>query len=481
MSPQLRNQQATADSALESASKATATAKTTDDGLQRCDLLERALDVHAADRLAADAQAAVENEALLRGRLETASSERAALAERRSAITVPAPGALGPMRRLATELAAARGALDVGFVVTVSPNNRLDLKVRKDGQESDSSSIDQTLEIEAKAEVEVTIDDVATVRVRGGRRQTQEKAQGLEGRWRQEVMPHLLAAGVMDLDGLDAKVAESRDLDAGIKAKAIDLESLRAQIDALGGAAGALREAKVRVEACRASLGDVRLDTLSADLKALGADPTAGLRKRRQQLSKAAEEARTVANQAANARILADERTRHARLALNMAVASRDVALTAFPDGVEAALVASKTALVAGIAEREKVAAEFATLEGTIKARKKRIDAALEGARANASKATIGVGTAQEALTAAMTDHASHGGRLIELRKLRDAENLAEAETRLREAAESHAILPVPDRLVTDDEITAAQNNAAATKADLEGIEREIQRAHGAL
>ena len=95
--------------------------KATDDGLQRCDLLERALDVHAADKQAADAQAAVDNEAALRGRLEATSGERAVLAGQRSAITVPIPGALGPMRRLATELAAARGALDVGFVVTVSP------------------------------------------------------------------------------------------------------------------------------------------------------------------------------------------------------------------------------------------------------------------------------------------------------------------------------------------------------------------------
>lgn len=41
--------------------------------------------------------------------------------------------------------------------------------------------------------------------------------------------------------------------------------------------------------------------------------------------------------------------------------------------------------------------------------------------------------------------------------------------------------IPVPDRLVTNDEVSAAQSNAGAVKSDLEGIEREIQRAHGAL
>ena len=63
--------------------------------LQRCDLLERALDVHAADKQAKEAQAAVDNEAALRSRLEATSGERAALAAKRSAIAVPIPGALG--------------------------------------------------------------------------------------------------------------------------------------------------------------------------------------------------------------------------------------------------------------------------------------------------------------------------------------------------------------------------------------------------
>jgi energy-coupling factor transporter ATP-binding protein EcfA2 len=478
---ELQEQQAKADSALESAFKATATAKTADDELQRCDLLERALDVHAADEQTKEAQAAVDNEAALRTRLEAASGERAVLAGQRSAITVPIPGALGSMRKLTTELAAARGALDVGFVVTVSPKARLELRVRKDGQEVDSTSIAQPLDIEANAEVEVSIADIATVRVRGGRREAQEKAQGLEDRWSREVGPHLIAAGVTDLDGLDAKIAEAQELDAGIKMKDAEIESLRGQIAALTGAAETLREASDRAAARRASLGDVGLDALAADIKALGADVTAGLRKRRQQLSKEAEAARRIANQAANDRTLADERTRHSRLALDVASAARDAALTAFPEGVDAALVAAQAALVADIAEKESVTAEFASLDRTIEERKNRIDAALSGARANAAQATIAVETAQERLTTAKTNQAAEHGRLIELRKRRDAEDLAAAEARLHEATERHAALPLPDRIVTDDEVSAARTTVVGLKLDLEGIERDIQRAHGAL
>ncbi|MDQ2901727.1 MAG: hypothetical protein M3Y07_18300, partial [Acidobacteriota bacterium] len=132
-------------------------------------------------------------------------------------------------------------------------------------------------------------------------------------------------------------------------------------------------------------------------------------------------------------------------------------------------------------AEKEKIAAESMALERTIEARKKRIDAVLWTARANSAKTTIAVEKAQGDLTTAKTDHAKRDGGLVELRKRRDAENLAEAEASVRESTERYAVLPVPDRLVTDEQVAAARNSAARVKLDLEEIEREIQRAHGAL
>jgi AAA domain len=478
---ELRGQKVIADKAVASAFKAAATVKDAESGLQRCELLERALDVQAAERQAAEAQTGVDRDAALRRRLETISRERLSLAGQRAAITVPARVALGPMRKLATDLATARGALDVGFVVTVVARGSLDFRVRKDGKSAEAKSTAKSLEIEANAEVEIDIPDVATVHVRGGRREAQEKAQALEASWVKEVEPHLNAAGVTDLAGLDAKIAESTELDADIKARDLEVESLGGQIDALGGAAEVLREASNRADTCRAALGDVRLDTLTADLKALGNYPIAGLRKRRLELSKAAEEARTLANDAANAQTLADERARHSKLALDAAVASRGDAMRAFPEGVEAALVAEKAALAASKAESERVSAELTSLDRTIQERKTRSDALLSNARANVEKSAIAVEKAQGDLTTAKTDHALHDGGLIELRKQRDAENLSEAERRLVASTESHASLPVPEKIVTNEEITAAQGIVASIKSDLEGIEREILRAHGAL
>ena len=274
----LQDQEAKARKAVEAASQSTVNLTAAEEQLRRCDVLERALDVQAADTRVAEAQATVDKQLDLNGRLETTSRDRAGLVRQRAAITVPPPGALGPMRQLANELAAARGAVDVGLVVTVTPTSRLDLRVRKDGEEVDVASDRQPIDIEARAEVELGIGDIATVHVRGGRREAQEIARNLEDRWSREVGPHLAAAGVTDLTGLDVKSAEAQELDFGIRAKDAELDSLRAQLAGLDGVAEALREASDRATACRAALGDTDLDTLAGDLKKFGTDAVSGLR-----------------------------------------------------------------------------------------------------------------------------------------------------------------------------------------------------------
>jgi hypothetical protein len=449
--------------------------------LRRCDVLEGALDLQAADKRVAEAQAAVDKQSDLNARLEIGSRDRDGLAAQRAAIAVPSPSALGSMRQLANQLAAARDALDVGLVVTVTPTSRFDLQVRKDGEKVEVVSDSQPVDIEARAEVELGIGDIATVHVRGGRREAQRTARNLEDCWSREVVPHLAAASVTDLAGLDVKIAEAQELDSSIRAKDADLDLLRTQLAGLDGAADALHEASDLAAACRDAMGDTALETLAGDLKKLGIDAVSGLRNRRQQLSKEAETARGIANQAANDCTLADEHIRQSKQVLDASMEARDGALAAFPDGVDAALTAARSALAAAIKEKEKVAAGFASLEREIDARKKHIDAALSGARADAEQAAAGVEAAQGQVKTASTAHAEEHGRLVQLRKQRDAENLAAAEARLKEAVASHDALPIPARVVSDEEVSTARNAAAAIRIELNGFEREILRTHGAL
>ena len=175
---------------------------------------------------------------------------------------------------------------------------------------------------------------MATVRVRGGRREAQAKVEGLERQWREDVLPLLAAARAADVEELDAKAAEARDLDVSLKAKDAELQSLESEVASFAGAQEALREATSRAKACRAALGDVKLNTLASDIKALGADPIGSLRKRRQQSAKDLETARAAANLARTELTLAEERARASKSALDAAVAARDAALTAFPEGL---------------------------------------------------------------------------------------------------------------------------------------------------
>lgn len=475
-----RAQQAEAGNARAALADAAATERSADEQLRRIDLLERALDARNADDRASVAQADVDKHANLQARFEVEASEREALLERRAAIAIPAADALGPMRRLGNDLAGARGALNVGLVVTVTPSRPIDIRVKKDGMAADPSLPGDTLEVEADAEVDIDIGDIATVRIRGGRGDAQRKAEALETRWSREVEPLLAAANVADLDGLSAKITEAQALDASVKAKNAEVQSLRAQIDSLIGSAQKLREALERKKACRAALGHVPIETFLPDIATLGADPSHALRERRQQASRDIEQARATAHQAGTAHTLAEERTKNSESALNGAVVARDAALAAFPEGVAATLSAAEVTLAAALNEQRTIAADLASLESTITAQNERIEAAMREARATVAQAQARLDTANTERTNAIP-HALQVGRLEELRRLRDAQDLPTAENRLRSATDRQAAVPVPERLVTEAEVTEAQNAKTAAESDLGAIQREIERTHGAL
>jgi AAA domain-containing protein len=476
-----RAHQADADGARATLAGVTAKQLAIDDRLRSVDVLERALDARSADEQAAAAQADVDKDAVLRARLKMETGEREALARRGATMTVPASAALVPMRRLATDRATARGALNVGLVVTVTPRVPLDVRVQKDGTAADPVSTAKPMDIEANTEVDIDIVNVALVRVRGGRREAQQTAESLEERWSREVAPHLVAANVTDLDGLSVKIAEAYELETSIKAKDAVLESLQGQIAPLADSAHALREASERAKVCHAALRGAPLDMLATDLAALGADPTGALRKRRQQLSNDLEIARATANQAGTVHTLAEERGRNSKSTLDAAVAARDAVLTVFPDGIATVLAAAHAARAAASGEQQKIAAERASLESTIAAENARVETALRSARATLDHARAGVDAAEAERTRSIAAHATQVGRLDALQRQRDAEDLAMAESKLRDATDRHAAVPVPERIVTEAEAGTARTVMTITRLDLEGIEREIHRTHGAL
>lgn len=469
------------DGARHGLADAAAAGQAIDDQLRQLERLERALDVRSADAQEAVARAAVDNDIALRARLQTETDHCEALMARRASITVPAAAALPAMRRLEMELAAARGALSVGLVVTVTSAIPIELHVRRDGATATSEPSMTPIDIDADTEVDIDIAGVAAVRVRGGRRATQKMTASLADRWALEVVPHLAAARVTDLEGLSARVTEAQGLDASLTSKAAGRESLSRDIATLSDAAPALRRATDRANSCRAAIEGVPLETLVAELAKLGADPASALRQRRQQLAGDLEAARANASRAGSAHVLAEERARQSQSTLETVRAGRNAALMAHPDGVETMLTAARAALATAAGERLQVQGELTTLTATVAAEQARIEAALRGARADLEQARAAVDAAQAERTRTIAEHAVQVGRLAALQQQHDAEDLAAAAARFAAATARHAALPVPSRLVSEDEVATARIVTTRTKADLETIEREIQRTHGAL
>lgn len=455
--------------------------KVANDELVLCDRLERAVEARNAESQVASARAEVERESNLQADLARIAAERSSLEARRSALVVPPAASLPALRKLETELASAKGALDVGLVMTVIPTAIINLRVRKDGVEAENGLVAQPLEIEADAEVEVDVANLATVRVRGGRREAQEKVSALESRRNKELLPHLTAAGVPDLEALEVKMAEAREIDSSIQSLDVERSNLERRIADLAGAAEVLRAAEARAEACRDALGNAILESLASTLDELGPDPVAALRVRRQQASREAEKAREAVQKSATEQALAEHRAESAKEKAREAGTARDEALSDFPEGVTAGAAAAEKELKAASKELAKVESEIATLQAGIEARRTEIDSALSQAREAVVQSRQEAESAQEALRNAIAEHANEKGTLTERRKKRQAENLPSAEHRLREAQARHDALPVPERSVTAEELKSATETLLNARQRLTSLNEEALTTQGKL
>jgi hypothetical protein len=455
--------------------------KQANDDLTHCDLLKKVLEWQNAIRQRKAAEDEVTRRTQLETRLKTTSDERSGVVAQRATIVVPPDRSLASMRRLAEDLAAARGALNVGLVATLTPYRPVELTLRTDSGETAFRSTAQPQEIEANAELELTIAGVATIGVQGGRREAQAKVAMLEERWKNEVQPHLSAAAASDLEGLAARIEEARRLDTIIKHHEVDLRALEEQISPLSGTEEKLRNATEFAEALQRTLGDADFEGLSAEVITLEPGAATKLTRRSQQLSAALDEVRQKANQFRKDRDVAEERTRHLEQASHSADASRDLALQSFPQGVEAALTAASAGRDTHIKEMRSLSATLESLQEKIAARDQRLRIAEQSAQNELHQTAIATEAAQKEREKAIAERASEEGGLKELRNQRDATNLALAENKLRQAKEQYDLLPIPSRIVESDEVIAAQTEVAALQSDLGFLNDEFNQAKGAL
>lgn len=476
-----RELQDDADKARESLDKSAGETRVAEDRLHRVDLLERALQVQLAESQLAGAVRDLETQRTLEARLHAVVAERESMVQRRASIVVPERSDLVSMRRLGQDLAGARGALEVGLLVTVTRKSAISVRAQRDGGPVEDVAPTDTVTLEADAAIDIDLGDVAAVQIRGGARDAQENAASLQDRWQREVVPHLHAARVTDLEGLDRLADDARSIDEGLKASDAEIAALREQIELRASAAETVQVAQTRVTESRAALRDTAIEPLLEQLSALGSNLQAALHKQREQASSALETIRVSAKQAEISQSLSDERVKHANAELEKTIKARDEALADFSGDLAAELSAARSTSEAADGELEKVAGEIKALEDAAAQQTARSEEAVASAQAAVDAARSIVESVRSEHQQVLTDHVSEESRSKELGRLLDAEDQAKADRILAEAIAARTALPEPDRIVTEVDLNEAK--AAQSKADseLRAVEAAIQQKHGAL
>lgn len=478
---ELQTQHAAAQAARGLRADALAKEELATEQLRTLDLIELALEVRAAEAALAAARANAEQEASLRRRIDSRARERDDLAARRAKLPPQPTASLPSMRRLENDLAAARGALNVGLAVTVTLQRPLTVRILRDGTAPQTTNSAEAVEVEANSQVDVEIDDFAQIRILGGRRDAQEVVRNLEERWGNEVAPVLTAAGVADLDALAASLDELRALDAALNLTTSELGSLQEQLASLFDSSEQLSTATLRLEVSKEALGVTSPASLLSGLAVSGSDPRGEVRGRRQKYLVALEAAQIIAAGFSSDVTLAEERCRTSKESLEAAIILRDLELARYPEQLSIELAAAESAATAASDEQARVAADLESLERLVSERTVHLDAAISGARAAVDRALDLLEAAEAARTILLKENAAEGGRLDALRQQRTQHDLEKAESSLREASQRHGVLPVPSEMVAETDLVAARHTAAAAKADLERIVSDIHKAQGAL
>lgn len=476
--------QSVVDAAAAAAGQADQALATARHQVERCDAVDRLVAARTAERAVRDAEAVGAEASAIAADADTARSRQAERQARRAAIVVPATS-IAAMRSLHLDLAAANGALDVGLVVVVAPDAPgVSLRVARDGGPAEASAPTGPVEVEAGAAIELSVGTaagpVATVRIRGGRREAQARVAALEARWAVEVAPHLAAAGVTDLDGLEGRITEARELDAAVRAEQIAVTGFEARLAKLVGWQARLSEAQAAHAAAVAAIGPAGA---ALDPQEVALTPAAAAQRRKSAIA-AVDAARTASERANVAVAVARQRADQLDGEVRTADAARDQALQPFggtPAGLDAARALAEPARSAADRDVAAAAAGIAALDAAARTRRDQADAQVKAAAAAVDTAGAALTRARDALAKRIGDRRFAESEQTRLEALVAAEDLPAAERAVAEASAALGALPVPARTVTAPELTAAAARVARARAALTAVESQLQLTRGRL
>lgn len=131
--------------------------------------------------------------------------QKSALQTKLAERTLPTVDQLEALRQLANAREVAQRTLEVGLMVEIKPLETFDLKVGHDGAKPTRAKLAKKgSTFEAQRELQVVLEGLAELTIRGGKADARTKLEELEARWSREALPVLEAARANDLPELNA-------------------------------------------------------------------------------------------------------------------------------------------------------------------------------------------------------------------------------------------------------------------------------------
>ena len=162
--------------------------------------------VAKAEKCKADLAAIAEHMAAAKALAAQAEAKRAEA----KALQAPAEAELKRLRQLDEDHRVARAKLAVGLTVDFTPERTGQAELTIDGATRQRRyAASERLAYQAERELQLTLDGVGTIEVRGGGRDRQREAQAAAERWQAEAAPIFARARLDAIEGIDALAAKA--------------------------------------------------------------------------------------------------------------------------------------------------------------------------------------------------------------------------------------------------------------------------------
>ena len=416
----------------------------------------------------------------LKAKSQSASQEAAQLRTAVAARPLPEGGTIKALQELHRELERAEAALGGGLSATISlRRSGVEVEVRVDGGEPSRAGADLT--VDASRAIELSIDDVAEVRVIAGDAGNRRQAEALRQRWNAEAQPILTLA---DLDSVTA-LAEARAQADGTLRQAEQLDrDARHDLEkasALESRSAELPRQEIRVRELEAALEGRDRQALATIVKTVGPGWESQTENAAKDLDRAESKAR--ADRDAASGELAGLGGQITQITTSLATAREEserarAALEGDPEALLGTVIADIAALDV---EASGIKAELLALQGAessaVSVAKSKMDAA-EQALSAAVEATK---AADAAATEKRSKRDQASGELEAQKKHAESLPLRQAEEDVRVQQATLAALGTPDPPTTEADVQAAEKAVATLEADLKEKKGELHQVEGEL